>query len=77
MDNRESVIVKCEDNCSALSIDKWDNDDIYYITTYKSYNSVSFKNKLRDIWRILNGLDVINNELLLNKEEFDKIKKIN
>lgn len=71
----KSLIVKCNDNCSALSIDKWDEDDVYYITTYKSYNGVSFMGKIKDIWKIIKGLDVINNELILDTEEFNKIKK--
>lgn len=73
-ETKKSLIVKCDDNCSALSIDKWD-DDVYYITTYKSYNGVSFIGKIKDIWKILKGLDVINNELVINKKEFVKIKK--
>lgn len=71
----KSLIVKCNDNCSAISIDKWDDDGVYYITTYKSYNGVSFKGKIKDIWKIIKGLDVINNELILGTEEFNKIKK--
>lgn len=73
-ETKKSLIVKCNDNCSALSIDKWDEDDVYYLTTYKSYNSVSFINKITDIWKIIKGLDVINNELVLDNEEFNKIK---
>lgn len=71
----KSLIVKCNDNCSAISIDKWDDDDVYYITTYKSYNGVSFMGKIKDIWKIIKGLDVINNELILGTKEFNKIKK--
>lgn len=71
----KSLIVKCNDNCSAISIDKWDDDDVYYITTYKSYNGVSFMGKIKDIWKIIKGLEVINNELILGTEEFNKIKK--
>ena len=74
-ETKTSLIVKCNDNCSALSIDKWDGDDVNYITTYKSYNGVSFMSKIKDIWKIIKGLDVINNELILNAEEFNKIKK--
>jgi hypothetical protein len=75
--NKKSLIVKCNDNCSALSIDKWNDDDVYYITTYKSYNATSIIGKIKDIWKIIKGLDVINNELILNDDDYQKIKNFN
>jgi hypothetical protein len=73
--SKKELIVKCNDNCSALSIDKWDDDDIYYITTYKSYSTKCFTEKLKDIWRIVKGEDVVGTEIVLKESDYDKIRK--
>jgi hypothetical protein len=75
MDEKKSLVLKCNDNCSALSVDNWDNDDIYFITTYKSYSTKSVTDRLKDIWRIVKGEDVIGTEIILNESDYDKLRK--
>lgn len=75
MNNKKSLVLKCNDNCSAISIDKWDTDGIYFITTYKSYSTKSVTDRLKDIWRIVKGEDVVGTEIILNESDYDKLRK--
>ena len=74
MKDKKEVIVKCVDNCTSLSIDKWNEDEEYILTFYKSYSGKSFKEKIKDIFRILRGREVIGSELIIDKKSFDKIR---
>jgi hypothetical protein len=77
MTNNRELIVKCWDNCSCLSIDYWDEpeDNEYILTFYNSYSDkTSFGKKLKDIWKIIRGKRIYNSELILTKEDFDKIR---
>ena len=76
--NKNEVVVKCWDNCSCLSVDVWDEDkDIekeYFITFYNNYNDTSFRKKIVDIWKIIRGKKIYNQDLILDEEDFDKIR---
>ena len=69
----KELILKCKDNCSCLSIDKWDDDD-YIITMYNSYNKCGIVRRIKEIFKILSGGDVYNSEIVLSKKDFNKIK---
>lgn len=71
---KTELIVKCTDNCSCLSIDKFEDEPVYYITTYKSYATKSWRDKWIDIWGIILGHNVVDTEIILTQEEFDKLK---
>lgn len=74
-DKKTEVIVKCKDNCSCLSIDKFDNEsDDYFITIFKSYSTKTFTERLKDIFRILKGKSVIDFEIILTNEDFNKLR---
>jgi hypothetical protein len=74
MESRKQLIVKCTDNCSCLSVDKWDDEKEYMITTYKSYATKGWKSKLSDIWKIIKGDNVVDTELILFEEDFNKLR---
>lgn len=74
MKNKNELIVKCLDNCSCLSVDRWDEEE-YIITTYKSYIDKGWKRKLMDIWKIIKGDKVIDVEIILTEENFEKLRK--
>jgi len=71
----KNVIVKCTDNCSCLSIDKWDDEPIYYVTFYKSYTGLGFFARAKEIFLYLIGRrDIIGTEVLLDESDFEKIR---
>jgi hypothetical protein len=45
---KSELIVKCTDNCSCMSIDKYEDEPEYYITTYKSYAVKGWRDRLID-----------------------------
>lgn len=70
----KELIVKCSDNCSCLSVDKFPDDDEYYVTVYKSYAGKSFKQKIEAIYNIIFGGDIVKAEVILAPEDFEKLK---
>jgi hypothetical protein len=74
MESRNQLIVKCADNCSCLSVDKWADEKEYTVTTYKSYATKGWKSKLSDIWKIIKGDNVVDTELILSEEDFNKLR---
>jgi hypothetical protein len=74
MENKKELIVKCVDNCSCLSVDKWDGEDTYFITTYKSYATINWLDRIKDIIRIIKGDDVVGTEIILNENDYDKLR---
>lgn len=77
LDEKKELVVKCLDNCSCLSVDKYDDCGDHYITLYKSYEGKSFWLRLKDIWKILIGDRVSSFDIVLSEEDFNKIKKFN
>lgn len=69
------LIVKCTDNCSCLSVDKFDDEPLYFITTYKSYSKKGWRDRLVDAWNVLLGFEVVDTEIVLTEEEFNKLRK--
>lgn len=75
MATKTEVIVKCLDNCTALSIDKWDDAPEYFITLYSSFNrKTTFIQKLKFIFKILMGKKIYHYDIVLSEEDFNKIK---
>lgn len=71
---KKELIVKCTDNCSAMSIDHWENEEDYFIAFYKSHKK-SFFYRLKEAFKYILGKDIIEVEIVLNKEEFNQIRK--
>jgi hypothetical protein len=74
METKKELIVKCTDNCSCLSVDKWDGEDDYFITTYKSYSTKNWLDRIKDIIRIIKGEDVVGTEIVLKESDYDKLR---
>lgn len=75
--DKDSVIVKCTDNCSCMSIDKFNDEPYYYVTYYSSYGGTSLWYRIKSAWKVLKGGSVVNNELVLEPEDFQKILDFN
>lgn len=73
MNMKTEVIIKCEDNCSAISIDSWEDEDIYYITFYKTADK-GFWTRLKEGIQYIFGKDIVRSETVLEKRDFDKIR---
>lgn len=71
---KKSVIVKCTDNCSCMSVDKWSDEDEYSITFYKSLEK-SFWHRLKEGIRYILGDDIISTDIILDEGEYNKLRK--
>lgn len=77
MKDKTEVIIKCADNCSCMSVDKWDDDEEYFITFYNAYYDSTFGKKLGDIWKIIRGRQISTSELVVSKEDYEKLRNFN
>ncbi len=73
MEDKKEIIVKCQDNCSCMSVDKWDDSE-YFVTFYNAYNEASISKKITDIWKIIRGRQINNSEVVLTEEEYEKLR---
>ena len=71
---KKEVIVKCFDNCSCMSVDKFDNESEYFVTFYNSYHDASIYRKIRDIFRIIRGRQINTSEVILTEEDYEKLR---
>lgn len=71
---RSEVIVKCVDNCTCMSVDKFNDDTDYYITFYKSYGNKSLWSRVKEAWKAIRGLNTDLNEIVLTKEDYQKLR---
>jgi hypothetical protein len=71
---RSEVIVKCVDNCTCMSVDKFNDDTDYYITFYKTYGNKSLWNRVKEAWKTIRGLNSDLNEIVLTKEDYQKLR---
>ena len=71
---RSEVIVKCVDNCTCMSVDKFNDDTDYYITFYKSYGNKSLWGRVKEAWKSIRGLNTDLNEIVLTKEDYQKLR---
>ena len=75
MTKRTEVLVKCGDNCSAMSVDRFDGEgEEYYVTFYNSYEDCSWFKKIKTIWKVLKGRNIHNSEIILSPEEYNKLR---
>jgi hypothetical protein len=71
---RSEVIVKCVDNCTCMSVDKFNDDTDYYITFYKTYGNKSLWGRVKEAWKTIRGLNSDLNEIVLTKEDYQKLR---
>ena len=71
---RSEVIVKCVDNCTCMSVDKFNDDTDYYITFYKTYGNKSLWGRVKEAWKTIIGLNSDLNEIVLTKEDYQKLR---
>ena len=71
---KSEIIVKCVDNCSCMSVDKFNDETDYYVTFYKSYGNKSFWGRVKEAWKTIRGLNSNFNEIILTQEDFKRLK---
>jgi len=74
MANKE-LIIRCEDGKSFISVDKFENESMYYITTYKSYKGKALRDRMIDAWGVILGFENVDAELVVSAKDFDKLRK--
>lgn len=74
---KKTLLLRCSCTCTAISIDKWDDEDEYYITFYPSYVAESsFFRRVKEAYKTLIGKNNEKFGVVLSTEEFNKIKEL-
>src|SRR3990172_6696769 len=73
---KKDLYVNCECDSEILRITKWEDEDEFYLTVYEySPSSVSFSRRIGMAFDVLRGKKIKTKELIISKENFNKIKK--
>jgi hypothetical protein len=73
---KKDLYVNCECDSEILRITKWEDEDEFYLTVYEySPSSVSFLRRIGMAFDMLLGNKTVTKELIISKENFNKIKK--
>jgi len=72
----KKLFIECECYGEILKIDKFSDEDEYYLTVFKySFPSISFLRRIRYALDVLRGKGIQTADLVISKENFNKIKK--
>lgn len=75
MEEKE-LLVSCNCKSEVLSLVKYDNEEEIYLTVYKYYSVYnSFFARLKMAWKVLTDGKVDIADVVLSKENFEKIKQ--
>lgn len=73
---KKELFIQCECQGEVLKIDKWEDDEEYYLTVFKySSPSISVFSRIGYAWKVLFGRGIRTADLVISKENFNKIKK--
>ncbi len=72
---KTSVVIECEDKCSAISLTKWKDEDSVDIFIYKSFND-GFWTRFKNAIRVLRGKNYLLADLVVRGDEINKIKNV-
>jgi hypothetical protein len=72
---KTSVVIECEDKCSAISLTKWDDEDSVEIFVYKSFCD-GFWDRVKNAIRVLRGKNYLLADLVVRGDEINKIKSL-
>ena len=74
----KSIFIKCQCHGEGLGVDYDPDDDYYYFSYWSnglSNKNLSWKERLRYCWHILRKGKAFNDEVILNKEDANKLMK--
>lgn len=73
---KKELFIECECHGEILKIDKFSDEYEYYLTVFKYYfPSISFLRRIRYALDVLRGKGIETADLIISKENFNKIKK--
>lgn len=72
----KNLLINCECHGEVLSLTRFENEEETYFTVYKySYYSISFFRRIKLAIKVLKGEGISTADVVLSKENFDKIKE--
>lgn len=73
---KKELFIQCECGGEIVKIDKWEDDEEYYLTIFKySFPTVSFWGRIKYAIDVLRGKGIVVADVVLSKESFNKIKR--
>lgn len=72
----KNILLNCECHGEVLSLTRFENEEETYFTVYKySYSGISFFRRIKMAIRVLKGEGISTADVVLSKENFEKIKE--
>ena len=74
--NKKELFIQCECQGEILKIDTWEDEEEYYLSVFRYYFPyISFFRRIKYAWKVLKVEGVTTADIILSKENFNKIKK--
>lgn len=71
----KELTIKCTDNCTVLSIDKWSDEEYYFLTFYKNHKP-SFWYRLKQAFKYaFKGERMLLADIIVKEEDFNKLRE--
>lgn len=71
--NDDSLLVKCECNSHILEIvndNYFESEGLFYVSVWSQYpNSVSFKDRLKSIWKLIRGKNLDGGDVVITQSD--------
>lgn len=72
----KTIFIPCNCKSEVVGLSKYDDEDEIYLTVYK-YSSISFSffTRIKMAWKVIKGESIDTADVVLSKENFEKIKE--
>lgn len=72
----KTIFIPCNCKSEVVGLSKYDDEDEIYLTVYKySSTSYSFFARIKMAWKVLKGESIDTADVVLSKENFEKIRQ--
>lgn len=73
--NKKEVFIPCSCMSEVVLLTRFEGEEEVYLTVYKYFSvSYSFWARFKMCWGVLNGRGISTADVILSKENFDKVK---
>lgn len=72
---KTELFIQCECQGEILKVEKFDEENEYYLTVFKYYHpSLFFLRRIKYAWKVLKGEGIQTADIVLSQENFNRLK---